>query len=348
LPAHKNENELAPCGFESSSLLILHSTDIKRLATVKKFESRIVNEYKKNNMKQTGIFILIITICCCLATTNSAAINTSADSISIIPGTLENLDSISSIKDMVPYWDVMLYIVCLLILVPFVYIGYLKNHTIPNKQMPFHFKGEFNARNIIEHVEELEIIFGKKFPTFKKSIEQFDHDSEFDIKKHAEVINSILICIKLNGRKRLTVFWDFSDTILKVMILLLPLIGAIVILISHIYFGLGGLVLSLIPMIFIMPVMLIIFSYFLKFSQKFFRKRGKPNPALSLAYLAMEALINTTITRSFDNKTGDYFYYTKIHENNNEVNSNSGFSKVYVQTSSDMYGNLKEQSKGEK
>lgn len=303
---------------------------------------------KKNYLKQTGIFILIVTICCCLATTNSVAINTSADSISINPDTFENLDSISSIKDMVPYWDVMLSIVCLLILVPFVYIAYLKNHTIPNKQMPFHFKGEYKARDILEHVEELEIIFGKKFSTFKKSIKQFDNDSECDISEHSEVINSILICIKLNGRKRLTVFWDFSDTMLKVMILLLPLIGAIVILISHIYFGLGGLVMSLIPMLFIMPVILIIFSYFLKFSQNIFRKRGKPKPALSLAFLAMEALINTKIARSFDNKSGDYFYYTKIHENNNEVNANSGFSKVYVQTSSDMYGNLKEQAIGEK
>ena len=132
------------------------------------------------------------------------------------------------------------------------------------------------------------------------------------------------------------------------MILLLPLIGAIVVLISHIYFGLGGLVMSLVPMIFIMPVILIIFSYFLKFSQKIFRKRGKPFPALSLAFLAVEALINTHIARSFDNKTGDHFYYTKIHENNNEVNSKSGFSKVYVQTSSDIYGNLKEQAIGEK
>lgn len=303
---------------------------------------------KKNHIKQTGIFIFIITICCCLATTNAAAIKTSADSISINPGTLENLDSISSIKDMVPYWDVMLYIVCLLILVPLVYIGYLKNHTIPNQQMPFHFKGEYNAKDIIEHVEELEIIFGKKFPTFKKSIEQFNNDSECDIRKHAEVINSILICIKLNGRKRLTVFWDFSDTILKVMILLLPLIGAIVVFISHIYFGVVGLVMSLIPMLFIMPVILILFSYFLKFSQKIFRKRGKPKPALSLAFLAVEALINTKIVRSFDNKTGDYFYYTRIHENNNQVNAKIGLSKVYVKTSSDMYGNLKEQAIGEK
>lgn len=303
---------------------------------------------RKNNIKQAETFILIITICCCLATINSAAIGASVDLLSINPDLTESLESFSSIKNMVSYWDVMLYITCLFILVPFVYIGYLKNHTIPNKQLPYHFGGEYNARDIIEHVEELEILFGKKFLKFKKSIKQFDNDSECDIKKHAEVINSVLLCIKLNGRKRVAVFWNFSDTILKVMILILPLIGAIVVLISHIYFGLGGLVMSLIPMIFIIPVILIIFSYFLKFSQNIFRKSGKPFPALSLAFLAVEALINTNIARSFDNKTGDYFYYTKIHKYNNEVNAKSGFSKVYVQTSSDIYSNLEELAIGEK
>ena len=97
-----------------------------------------------------------------------------------------------------------------------------------------------------------------------------------------------------------------------------------------------------------MPVILIVFSWFLKFSQRIFRKRGKPVPALSLASLALDTLINTHIARSFDKNTGDYFYYTRIHKYNNEVNAKSAFSKVYVQTSSDIYGDLKEQAIGEK
>lgn len=303
---------------------------------------------KKNSIKQLGIFFLGITVFCCLTTTNSTAINASADFISINANSPENLDSLSSIKDMVSYWDTILYIVCLLVLGLFVYIVYLKNHTISNKQMPLHFKGEYNTRDIIEHVENLETKFDKKFPRFKKSIKQFDKDSEGDMRKHAEIINSVLLCIKLNGRKRLAVFWDYSDTILKVMILLLPLIGATIVFISQIYFGIVGLVMSLISMIFIMPVILIIFSSFLKLSQNIFRKKGKSCPALSLTFIAVEALINTHIARSFDNKTGHHFYYTKIHKYNNEVNAKSGFSGVYVQTSSDIYGNLKEQAIGEK
>ncbi|HSH19203.1 MAG TPA: hypothetical protein VLA03_02045, partial [Draconibacterium sp.] len=173
-------------------------------------------------------------------------------------------------------------------------------------------------------------------------------DTEGDLRRHSEIINSALLCIKLNGRKRLTVFWDFSDTILKVMILLLPLIGVIVILISHIYFGVVGLVMSLIPILFIMPFIFIIFSWFLRISQNIFRKNGNPLPALSLAFLAVEALINSHVARSFDNETRDYYYYTRIHKYNNEVNAKSGFSKVYVQTSSEIYGSMKELTIGEK
>jgi hypothetical protein len=259
----------------------------------------------------------------------------------------ENVNSILSIKDTVSYWIVLLYILCLLIVIPFVYIGYLKNYTISDKKMPYHFKGDYNAKHIIAYVAELETLFGKRFLKFKKSIEQFDMDSAGNLSKHAEVIDSIILCIKLNGRKRLTVFWDFSDTFLKVIILLLPIIGVAVVLISNIYYELVGLILSLVSMIFLLPIILIMFSYFLQFTQYINRKRGKTLPALSLAFFAMEALLNRNVARSFSNRTGDYFYYTTIHNYNNLVNAKSGFSDVYVRSSSSIYGNLEEQSLGE-
>lgn len=260
----------------------------------------------------------------------------------------ENAHSILSIKDLVSYWNVLLFIFCLLVVIPFVYIGYLKNYAVPDKKMLYHFKGEYNAKHIIAYVEELEILFGKRFLKFKKSIEQYDKDTAGDLRKHSEVIDSIILCIKLNGRKRLTVFWDFSDTFLKVIILLLPLIGAVIVLISNTYYGLIGFILSLVSMIFLLPIIPIMFSYFLQYTQYVFRKRGKTLPALSLAFFAMEALLNRNIVRSFNHKTGDYFYYTIIHNYNNLVNAKSGFSDVYVRTGSSIYGNLEEQSLGEK
>lgn len=260
----------------------------------------------------------------------------------------ENAHSILSIKDLVSYWNVLLFIFCLLVVIPFVYIGYLKNYAVPDKKVLYHFKGEYNAKHIIAYVEELEILFGKRFLKFKKSIEQYDKNTAGDLRKHSEVIDSIILCIKLNGRKRLTVFWDFSDTFLKVIILLLPMVGAVIVLISNTYYGLIGFILSLVSMIFLLPIILIMFSYFLQYTQYVFRKRGKTLPALSLAFFAMEALLNRNIVRSFNHKTGDYFYYTIIHNYNNLVNAKSGFSDVYVRTSSSIYGNLEEQSLGEK
>ena len=258
----------------------------------------------------------------------------------------EHIQSISSANGFVSYWDILLYILYLLLVVPFIYLGYLNNHKLPANKKPYHFKGEYNAKHIIEYVEGLEVLFGKSFLKFKQLIEEYDKDSEGDLREHAEVMDSIILCIKLNGRKRLTVFWDYSDTFLKAIILLLPVIGVAVVVISHKYFGLSGLVMGLIPMIFIMPIMLTIFSYFLQFSKYIIRKRGKTVPALNLAFFAMEALINRNIKRSYDKITRDYYYHTIIHKYNNEVNANSGFSGVHVRTSSSIYGNLKELTVG--
>jgi hypothetical protein len=146
----------------------------------------------------------------------------------------------------------------------------------------------------------------------------------------------------------LTVFWDTSDTFLKVIILFLPIIVISIILISNIYFGLSGLVLSFVPMIIILPLILVIFSYFLQFSLYIIRKRGKILPALSLAIFSVDALIDRKVVRSFDKITKEYFYYTEVHKYNNLVNVDSHLRGDYIQTSSSIYGNLNELTLGEK
>jgi ABC-type multidrug transport system fused ATPase/permease subunit len=290
---------------------------------------------KKKNIKQSGLLILIVTILC-FGTTNAMAISISIDSVSTIIG-------------IVSYWDILLYIACMLIVVPFIYIGYLKIHIVTEEQLPFHFGGEYTAKDIIKHVEGLEKAFGKKFSKFKRLMELLDKNPEGDLRKHSEIINSALLCIKFNGRKRLAVFWESSDTMLKVIILLLPLIVVTIVFISNIYYGLGGVIMSLVPMVFIVPVILTTFSNFLRISQNIFRKKGNPLPALSLANLATDALINTHIVRSFDKESKEHFYYTRIHKYNNEANAEVGFlSKVYVRTSSEIYGSMQELTIGEK
>lgn len=269
-------------------------------------------------------------------------------SIHNVPNLEEQVDAISLISQSVSYEDILLGIFSLLILIPFVYLVYLRYHELSDTNKSYHFNGEYNAKRLIEYVEELEIKFGKRFSRFKKSIELYDKDSAGNLEKHAEVIDSIFFCIKLNGRKRLAAFWDTSDIFLKVLILMLPTIGVLVVLISHIYFGLSGFLLSCVLMIFILPINLLIFSYFLQFSQYLYRKSGKALPALSLALFAVDALIDSKVVRSFDQKTMDYFYFTMVHQYNNMVNIDSLKRGGYIQTSSSIYGNLKEQAVGEK
>jgi hypothetical protein len=254
-------------------------------------------------------------------------------------------------QNLFSYWDIILGILLLFIFIPFVYIGYLTSIKIPEKNELYHFPGEYNANNgneIIDYVEKLENLFGKRFSNFKNLLAQFEQDPAEDKRMHVEVIESVIFCIKLNGQKRLNVFWNLSDRFFKVLILMLPIVGIFIVTISEIYFDLTGLVFSIIATIFSLPFVLIIFSSFLKLSQYIFRKRGNTLPALSIAYFALDALINSNVSRAYDKKTGTYFYYTTIQKYNNLANEKLGFSNVYIRSSSSILGDLRLLALGER
>ena len=249
------------------------------------------------------------------------------------------------------YWDIIISILMLFILIPFIYIGYLKKLKIPARNELYHFSGVYNANNaneIIDYVEKLENLFGKRFSNFKNLLAKIEKYPAEDKRMFVEAIESILFCIKLNGEKRWNVFWNLSDNFLKVLILMLPVTGIIIVIISETYFDITGLVFSMIATVFSIPLLLIIFSSFLKISQYIFRKRKNSLPALSIAYFALDALINSQVSRTYDKKTGTYYYYTTIHKNNHLVNIDLKFSGYHIPTSSEILGDLSRQALGEK
>ncbi|MBV5281522.1 MAG: hypothetical protein JZU53_03715 [Paludibacter sp.] len=265
--------------------------------------------------------------------------------------TLVKLDSILLQQHLFSYWDIILSILILFILIPFIYIGYLKRLEIPEENKLYHFEGEYDANkanDIIEYIKKLEILFGKRFSNFKNLLVQFERDPAEDKRMYVEVIESIIFCIKLDGRKRWNVFWNLSDSFLKVMLLMLPITGVIIVIISEMYFNFTGLVFSIIAMVFCFPFILIIFSSFLKMSQYIVRKKGTSLPALSIAYFALDALINSYVSRAFDKKSETYYYYTTIHKYNDLVNAGFKFSSYHILTSSEIVGDLQKQALGEK
>jgi hypothetical protein len=254
-------------------------------------------------------------------------------------------------QNLFSYWDIIQCILVLFILIPFIYIGYLKRLQIPEENELYHFPGEYDANKaneIIDYVEKLENLFGKRFSNFKKLLVKLEKDPREDKRMFVEAIESIIFCIKLNGQKRWNVFWNVSDSFLKAMILMLPITGIIIVIISDVYFGLTGLVFSIIATIFCLPIILIIFSSFLKMSQYIYRKRGTSLPALSLAYFALDALINSHVSRTYDKNTGTHYYYTTIHKYNDLVNENFKFSSYHILTSEEILGDLSKQALGEK
>ncbi len=249
------------------------------------------------------------------------------------------------------YWDIIMGILILFILVPFIYIGYLKRLKIPEKNELYYFPGVYNANkanDIIEYVEKLENLFGKRYSNFKNLLAKLEKDPAEDKRMFVEAIESIIFCIKLNGQSRWNVFWNISDNFLKIMIFMLPITSVIIVIISEIYFDFTGLVFSIIATIFSLPFILIIFSSFLKMSQYLFRKKGTTLPALSLAYFALDTLINSHVSRAYDKKTGTYYYYTTIHKYNDLVNADFKFSSYHIPTSAEILGDLSKQALGEK
>lgn len=261
------------------------------------------------------------------------------------------MDFFYSIQDLInfsSYWDIILLLLSYLTIIPFIYLIHLINYKVENTKLTYYFEHNYDLKNLITHINEFELLFSKRFENFKNLLEKLDKDSEGNLWLHSEVIDSILLCIKFNGQNRFSIFWNLSDTLLKVIILSLPLIGATIVLISYIYYDVGESVLSFIAVIITLPVLLVLYSYFLKLSIIINKKIGKPLPSLNLAYTALESLVNWNISRSKDKETGEHFYYTTIHKYNNTVNENLHFTNVYVPTSSMIYGNLKEQALGEK
>jgi hypothetical protein len=254
-------------------------------------------------------------------------------------------------QDFFSYWDIILGILILFVLIPFIYIGYLKRLKISEKKELYHFPGKYDANkanDIIDYIEKLESLFGKKYTRFKNLLVKFEKDPTEDKRVYVEAIESIIFCIKLNGERRWKVFWSISDSFLKILIFMLPITSIIIVIISEMYFDLTGLVFSIIATIFSWPFILIIFSSFLKISQNIFRKKGISLPALSLAYFALDALINSHVSRAYDKKTETYYYYTTIHKHNELANADFKFSSYHIPTSGEILGDLSKQALGEK
>ena len=228
------------------------------------------------------------------------------------------------------YWTILLNTFYVFIVTPFVFIGYLRIYKMPSHFDIYHFRGEYNVENIIKFIENFEDKFAKKFPNFKKSIENCGKDSGEEFGNYSEAINNNLFCIKLNGKKRIQVFWDCSNWFLKALILSLPIIGIILVVISSLYFNLTGLILSIVSLLILIPVYLTFLSYILSFFKYIFRITHNDLPALSVAQLALESIINFNVKRAFDSKKREYFYYSTIHKYNNGVNADAFQRRHYI------------------
>lgn len=277
---------------------------------------------KKYSFFSTRLIFLLTLVFCSLCVFADLP-KESLDSMSKV-----NSDMLASDSDL--YWTILFNTMYVFIVIPFVFIAYLRVYQIPEYLEIYHFRGEYNAKSIIKYIENFEDKFAKKFPNFKKTIENCGKDSGEEFENYSEAINNNLFCIKLNGRRRVRVFWDCSNWFLKALILSLPITGIILVVISYLSFNLTGLILSLVALLILIPVYLTFLSYILSFFKYIFRITHRELPALSVAHFAIESIINTNVKRAFDNDKREYFYYSTIHKYNNEVNIGAFQRRDYI------------------
>ncbi|MCT4591632.1 MAG: hypothetical protein N4A71_27670 [Carboxylicivirga sp.] len=269
----------------------------------------------KPNLLSTRLIILLTFVFCSLGVF-AASPEDSLDSVrKVSPGVLAMHSDI--------YWAILLNTMYVFIALPFIFIVYLRLHPMPDHLEIYHLRGEYNAESIIKYIENFEDKFAKKFPNFKQTIKNCGKEAGDEFDNYSEAINNNLFCIKLNGRKRMQVFRDCSNWFLKALVLSLPITGIILLVLSYLFFNLTGLMLSLVPLVLLIPIYLTLLSSILSIFKYLFRITGKEIPVISVAQFALQSITNFNVKRAFDNKKKEYFYYSTIHMYNNDVNADA-------------------------
>lgn len=198
------------------------------------------------------------------------------------------------------------------LLLPFLYLSYLKRRIVPESYSHYYIIGAYNANNVISQIERIEKAYNKTFPKFKKHILKYEQVTRNNLMKYSDKIDRKMFCVLLNGRKRFSVFFELADPFLKgicsYLILLFLLISIGVLLQYNAFAFLVSLFISFL----LIYAMIGFLTSFLEIFQFTLRKKAAYVGGVSLALFAINAVFKKNIKKKFDTSTGTYYYYPAV------------------------------------
>lgn len=207
------------------------------------------------------------------------------------------------------YSPVLFFIILLsLIILPFAYIIYLKNRSVPKEYDHFYIKGAYNSQNVIAQVELIEKCYNKKYFKFKKLIKQYENISKNNLLKYSGKIDNQMFCYLLDGQSRTKMFWKMADPFMLAIFVYLIAITAIVNYVIYIYYN--GIVLgfTLFASILILFFIVSLLNSFIEMYQYVLRKNSKYLGGISVALFAFNALLKRDVKRTYNHSTNTYTY----------------------------------------
>ncbi|MBN2611513.1 MAG: TPM domain-containing protein [Bacteroidales bacterium] len=228
-------------------------------------------------------------------------------------------------------WETWYGIVLLIftILLPIVYLIYLRIRKVPDKYVHYFSTGEYNSKNLINQIEKIEMVYNTSYPNFKSEVLKYEHVSHRNLLKYESRIDNKLFCVLLNGRKRLKAFAETIDPFLTFIIFYLFILSILIFILLLSNFGLLISVVSLIVTSFIIFGLLSFLISFLQIQQFMLRKNAAYYGGVSLALFALNCLFKKNIGRKYNSTTDSYTYYPIIISVSDGGGYSGGFGGGY-------------------
>ncbi len=203
----------------------------------------------------------------------------------------------------------VIYLIISILLLPFIYIKYLKRKKVPEKYSYYYIHGAYNKENLMAQIKNMEKALNQTFPKFKRLIEHYDYISKGNIIKYVSQIDSYMFCYLLNGRDRGKVFWELADPFLKFMGIYFISVGGIISLISLQHEGIFAFIFTMIVFVIAFFVLFSFLGPIIEISQYSLRKNEQNVSGISLAVFCLNTQFKRNIKKSYDSTSNSYHYY---------------------------------------
>lgn len=197
-----------------------------------------------------------------------------------------------------------------ILLLPIIYLVFLRYRKVPERFSHFYFEGEYTVDNVISHVDQIEQVYQRNYPKFKRQIRKYNFISKKYLMKYSDKIDRRLFCCHLKGEKRFKAFFKWADPMLY--FILAYLLGIQLLFTAMILFNVGVLefIVANVVLSFLFYALLNFLVSLLEIFLFSLRSKAKFTGGVILALFALYTIFKKNIRRKF--VLGSYVYYPHV------------------------------------